>query len=141
MVLLLAPFLKDREIQIRNFFLIVYNVILTTKVDLSLEPSFSWVKWVKKKLQINFSNQERNFFFTWMWEKTWDLPRVWLHCEKKNCLANKEIQSRKIQKNNNSIYILNFPTPFSAKFPHSQDKRAGISKIFIHTLSDTTFIF
>ena len=54
-------------------------------------------------------------------------------------LANEEIESRKIP---NNIYILNFPTPFSAGFPHSLDKRAGISKknsvvlysIFIHTL-------
>ena len=37
--------------------------------------------------------------------------------------ANEEIQSWKIQ---NSIYVLNFPTPFSAEFPGSQDKRVGI---------------
>ena len=35
-------------------------------------------------------------------------------------LMNEEIQSRKIQ---NSIYILNFPAPFSAGFPCLQDKR------------------
>ena len=39
-------------------------------------------------------------------------------------LANEEIESGKIQNN----VILNFPIPFSAEFPCSQDKRAGISK-------------
>ena len=43
-------------------------------------------------------------------------------------LANEEIQSGKIQ---NNIYILNFPTQFSAGFPRLQDKRAGISKNFL----------
>ena len=38
-------------------------------------------------------------------------------------LVNEEIQSKKIQ---NNIYILNFPTLFSARFPRSQDNRAGI---------------
>ena len=39
-------------------------------------------------------------------------------------LAIEEIQSGKIQ---NNIYILNFPTSFSAEFCCSQDKRVGIS--------------
>ena len=30
----------------------------------------------------------------------------------------------------NSKYILNFPAPFSARFPRLQDKRVGISKNF-----------
>ena len=30
-----------------------------------------------------------------------------------------------------SLYNLNFPTPFSVEFPHSQDNRAGISKKFL----------
>ena len=42
-------------------------------------------------------------------------------------LANKEIQSGKIQ---NNIYFFNFPTPFSAEFPRSQDKREGNSMLF-----------
>ena len=44
-------------------------------------------------------------------------------------LANKEIQSGKIQTTN--IYILNFPAPFSAEFPCLKDKRAGISNLFL----------
>ena len=43
-------------------------------------------------------------------------------------LVNVEIQSRKIQ---NNIYFLNFITSFYAEFPRSQDKREGISKIFL----------
>ena len=39
--------------------------------------------------------------------------------------VDEEIQSRKIQ---NNIYIWNFPTPFSAGFPRSRDKRVEISK-------------
>ena len=39
-----------------------------------------------------------------------------------------EIQSGKIQ---NNIYILNFPTLFSAEFLRLQDKRVGISKVFL----------
>ena len=47
-------------------------------------------------------------------------------------LVNKEIQSGKIQ---NDVYILNFLILFSAEFPHSQDKIAGISKKkFCHSL-------
>ena len=37
-------------------------------------------------------------------------------------------ESGKIQ---NNIYVLNFPTPFSAEFSRSQDKRVGISKNFM----------
>ena len=43
-------------------------------------------------------------------------------------LPNKEIQSGKIQ---NNIYFFNFPAPFSTGFSRSQDKRAGISKMFL----------
>ena len=46
------------------------------------------------------------------------------------------VQSGKIQ---NNIYILNYPAPFSAGFPHSQDKRAGISKKFV--LFFTLFLY
>ena len=44
-------------------------------------------------------------------------------------LVNEEIQSaaRKFKMS----YILNFPARFSAEFPHSQDKGAGISKTFL----------
>ena len=68
---------------------------------------------------------EGNFF---------EIPAL-LSCE------NEEIQ---IGKNQNNIHILNFPTPFSAEFYHSQDKRPGISKKivsfsthFLHTLVKT----
>ena len=43
-------------------------------------------------------------------------------------LANEEIQSGKIK---NNIYLFNFPALFYAEFPHSQDKRAEISKMFM----------
>ena len=54
--------------------------------------------------------------------------------------ANEEIQSGKIQ--NNQIFFFNFPAPFSAEFPHSQEKKSRKFKkisvvlylIFIHTL-------
>ena len=42
----------------------------------------------------------------------------------------------KLKKN---IYILNFPTPFSADFPRSQDKRMEISKKFL--LFPTLFLY
>ena len=37
------------------------------------------------------------------------------------------------------FYILNFPAPFSAGFPYSQDKTAGISEIFL--LFFTLFLY
>ena len=52
-------------------------------------------------------------------------------------LANEEIQSGKIQ---NNMLILNFPAPFSAGFPLTlQDKRVGISKVFLSFL--TLFLY
>ena len=38
-----------------------------------------------------------------------------------------EIPARLSCERGNSERVLNFPTPFSAEFPRSQDKREGIS--------------
>ena len=69
---------------------------------------------------------DREYLFTIGKVKIWDvgIPET-LFKFPLLCLSNEEIQSGNIQ---NNVYFFYFPTPFSAGFPHSQDKRAGISK-------------
>ena len=64
-----------------------------------------------------YENREKND------RKVFEIPAL-LSCKR----GNPEL---KIQ---NNIYILDFPTPFSAEFPRSQDKIAGISRIFYRSL-------